>query len=75
MDGSAYESLRAVIMQSVLQDVRAMQLCETLYSHDEVVSAMEEIFGAEIHFNACVHEVSMMEAIREKINEMIRAKL
>jgi ribosomal protein L4 len=35
----------------------------------------EEIFGAEIHFNACVHEVSMMEAIREKINEMIRAKL
>lgn len=75
MNGTAYESLRAVIMQSVLQDVRAMQLCQSLYSHDEVVSAIEEIFGEEIHFNVCVHDVATMEAIREKINNMIRARI
>ena len=75
MNGTAYESIRSVTMQHVLQDVRAMQLCEALYSHDDVVAEIEKIFGKELHFNTCVHEVGMMEEIREKINEMIRAKI
>lgn len=75
MNGTAYESIRSVTMQHVLQDVRAMQLCESLYSHDEVVSAIEKIFGKELHFDTCAHDVATMEAIREKINQMIRAKI
>ena len=75
MVGAPYESIRAVIMQEVLQDIRAMQLCESLYSKEAVISAIEEIFGKEIHFDTCVQEVSVMERIRERINEMIRARL
>ncbi len=75
MVGAPYESIRAVIMQQVLQDIRAMQLCESLYSKEAVVSAIEEIFGKELHFDTCVQTVDMMEAIREKINAMIRAKI
>ena len=75
MNGTAYESLRAVIMQQVLQDIRAMQLCESLYSHEEVVAAIESVFGKELHFETCAQDVATMEAIRERINEMIRARL
>jgi hypothetical protein len=75
MNGTAYESIRAVIMQEALQDIRAMQLCESLYSHEAVVAAIEEVFGKEIHFDTCETTVGGMEAIREKINAMIRAKI
>ena len=75
MNGTAYESIRAVLMQQALQDIRAMQLCESLYSHDEVVRAIEETFGRELHFDTCARDVATMEAIREKINAMIREKL
>lgn len=75
MNGTAYESIRAVIMQQALQDIRAMQLCESLYSHNEVVTAIEEIFGKELHFDTCAKDIATMEAIREKINAMILAKL
>ncbi len=75
VNGTAYESIRAVIMQQVLQDIRAMQLCESLYSHEAVVSAIEEAFGRELHFDTCAQDIETMEKIREKINAMIKAKI
>ncbi len=75
MVGAPYESIRAVIMQQALQDIRAMQLCESLYSKEEVVSAIEETFGKELHFDTCAQDITTMEAIREKINAMIKAKI
>ena len=75
MSGAPYESIRAVLMQEVLQDIRAMQLCEGLYSREEVVSAIEAVFGKELHFDTCETTVSGMEAIREKINDMIKARI
>ena len=75
VSGVPYESIRAVLMQEVFQDIRAMQLCESLYSHEEVVSAIEEVFGKELHFDTCETTVGGMEAIRERINAMIKEKL
>ena len=75
MNGTAYESIRAVIMQEALQDIRAMQLCESLYSHAEVVAAIEQVFGKELHFDTCAQDIDTMEAIREKINAMIKARI
>ena len=75
MNGTAYESIRAVVMQQALQDIRAMQLCESLYSHAEVVSTIEAVFGKELHFNTCAQDIDTMEAIREKINAMIKARI
>ena len=75
MSGTAYESIRAVIMQEALQDIRAMQLCESLYSHKEVVDAIEKAFGKELHFDTCAQDIDTMEKIRETVNEMIRAKI
>ena len=75
VNGTPYESIRAVIMQEALQDIRAMQLCESLYSHAEVVGAIEEVFGKELHFDTCAQDIGTMEAIREKINAMIKEKI
>ena len=73
--GTCLESPRIKVFYEGLQDMRAMQLCESLYSHDEVVAAIEEAFGSEIRFDVCARSAEQMLAVREKINEMIKAKV
>lgn len=74
-NGEALESLRFVVFNEGLQDMRAMQLCESLYSKDEVVSAIEEVLGDTLTFTRCAKSSEEMLAVREKINEMIKAKV
>ena len=74
-NGEAIESLRAVVTYHALEDLRAMKLCESYYSHSVVVEAIEEILGEELRFNRCALSAKEMIGIREKINEMIKAKL
>ena len=73
--GTALESLRLAVFHDALQDMRAMQLCESLYSKEEVVCEIEKIFGQSITFYTCAKTADVMLAIRERINEMIKAKL
>lgn len=73
-NGTPLESLRVVVFNEGLQDMRAMQLCESLYSKEEVVSAIEEILGEELSFSKCAASGAEMLAIREKINAMIKAR-
>ena len=72
--GVALESMRLLVFHDAIQDLRAMQLCESLYSKEEVVGAIEDIFGKEVTFYTCAREESTILNIREKINEMIKAK-
>ena len=72
--GKALESLRIVVFHDALQDMRAMQLCESLYSKDEVVAEIEKVFGETLTFDTCAKSEKTMLAIRERINEMIKAK-
>ena len=74
-DGTALESIRILTFNEGLQDMRAMQLCESLYSHGEVVAAIEEVLGEELTFTRCAKSSSEMLAVREKINSMIKAKI
>ena len=74
-DGECLESMRIKVFYEALQDMKAMRLCEKYYSHDEVVAAMEEVFGEEIRFDKCTKSADMMLAIREKINSMIKARV
>ncbi len=73
--GQVYESLRIVVFYDALQDMRAMKLCESLYSKDEVVSEIEKIMGESIAFDVCAKTEATMLAVRERINEMIKAKI
>ena len=70
-DGTAHQSLRHCIFRDAMQDIRAMQLCESLTSHDEVVAAIEEELGFELRFSTCAPSTNAMTRVRERINRMI----
>ena len=73
--GTALESLRIVVFHDALEDMRAMQLCESLYSKEEVVAEIEKIFGQTLTFYTCAKDGETVLRIREKINEMIKNRV
>ena len=73
-NGKPLESIRLVSFNEGLQDLRAMKLCESLYGHDAVVEAIEKVCG-EVRFDRCLSASEDMLAVRERINDMIEAKL
>ena len=73
--GTALESIRLAVFYHALEDMRAMQLAESLYSKEEVVAEIEKAFGKELTFYTCAKDAETMLRIRERINEMIKAKL
>ena len=73
-DGTAWESNRYMAFYEAIEDLRAMKLCASLYSYDEVVKALEEITG-EIVFDKCVCDSETMLKIRHTIDDMIFEKL
>ena len=74
-NGEALESLRIVVFHDALQDMQAMRLCQSLYSKEEVVKQIEAILGESLAFDVCAKSEKTMLAIRERINEMIKAKI
>ncbi len=72
-DGTPLESIRMLTLQEAMQDVRAMQLCEQYYSHEQVVTSMEEELGFPISFDRCAPSAERMLAVRARINRMIEA--
>ena len=74
-DGTPHPSLRALVYFEALQDMRAMQLCESLYSHEEVVKAIEDALGFEIAFDKCATNSEQILKMREATNAMIKAKI
>lgn len=75
LNGECLESTRIKVFHEALQDIKAMKLCESLYSHDEVVAAIEDAFGGEVRFDVCATSAHQLLAVRERINEMIKAKI
>jgi len=74
-DGTPLESLRMLTMEEAMQDVRAMQLCETWFSHEEIVCVMEEALGDEITFERCAYSADEMLRVREAVNTLIKKGL
>ena len=74
-DGSPLESMRLSCFADGLNDLSAFKLCEKLYSRDEVISALEAFLGAPIRANTYINTPEKMHALRDMINDMIRAKI
>ena len=74
-DGEPLESMRLVSFRQGLDDLRAFRLCEKLYSRDEVIEALESEIGGEIVPSTYINDSDKMTALRERINQMIKAKL
>ena len=74
-DGTARESLRIIVFYEALQDMRAMQLCESLCGREKVVSAIESAFGQPIKFSKCAHSADEVLRVRDAVNKLIKASL
>ena len=75
LNGEPLESTRIFVLNQGLADLRAMQLCEKYYSHEEVVKAIDEVAGIDVRFDNTICDASTVLKIRERINQMIKAKL
>ena len=74
-DGAPLESIRIMTMEEAVQDVRAMRLAESYYSHGEVVREMERALGDEITFYRCARSADEMLRVRAAVDNMIARAL
>lgn len=74
-NGEALESMRLVTFAEALTDIEVFRLCESLYSRDEVIRVLEEEIGGEIVPSTYVNSAQKYQAIRDRINEMIKARI
>ena len=74
-DGTPLESIRLMTLEEALQDLRALGLCESLYSRETVLAAVEAVLGEPLSFRRCAHSEEEMLRVRHVINEMIKKAL
>jgi len=75
MNGEALESLRIIVFYDALQDIGAMRLAESYVGKEKVVEAIESAFGDEITFKKCARTSEQMLAVREAVNNIIKANI
>ena len=73
-DGRAWESMRIVQFHEGLQDMRAMELCESLIGRDETMRIIENAYGRVI-FEKCPYTSEQMLRIRRAIDEAVARAL
>ncbi|PYI57570.1 hypothetical protein DLM86_01560 [Paenibacillus flagellatus] len=71
-DGAPVESLRFEVFREALQDLRALELLESLIGRDETIALMEQGADAPITFDVYPRDAAWLLACRERINEAIR---
>ncbi len=72
--GQAWSSLRQVVFNEGLQDLRAMKLLEELYGREKAMEVLEA--GIEpITFKKYPKDDEYILALRRRINELIKAKV
>lgn len=74
-DKTAYESIRLVVFYDALQDLRAMHLCEQLYSKEYVMNLIEGELSNPITFKEFPHNADYIINLRTKINHAIKSKI
>jgi len=74
-DGSCLESLRLISSKAGIDDMRALELCESLCGRESTLKAIEDTVGYPVVHNSYVHTAAELLSVREKINSMIKDKL
>jgi len=69
-NGEAWESIRYVALREGFEDMRAMQLAESLVGRETVMRTIEAVAG-KVVFDYCIAESTRMLAIREAVNALI----
>lgn len=70
-NGTPLPSLRQIVFHDALQDMRALELCESLYGKEEVLRVIEEGIDP-IEFDCYPKNPDYLLRLRRRINEMIK---
>lgn len=70
-DGIPEESLRAVVFAQALQDIRALELLESLTDREYVMQLVEGGLDAPLTFTAYPHQAAYLLELRRRVNEEI----
>lgn len=73
-NGQPWSSLRQVVFNEGLQDMRAMKLLESLYGREKAMEVLEDGI-APITFKRYPHDAEYLLRLRRKVNELIKAKI
>ena len=73
-NGQAYESLRIRVFHEAINDMRALQLCESLYGREFALKLLEEDAERPLKFADYPHNAEYILKTREKINRAIAEK-
>ena len=68
-DGTAYPSIRLKVFYEALQDVRAFELCESLYSRDFVLKLIDA--EGPVTFDKYPKDAAYLINLRQKVNDAI----
>jgi hypothetical protein len=74
-DYQPIESLRLVVLREALQDLRALQLLETVTSREEVEALIERMAGMRITFKHYPRQANFLLGLRSEVNSMIKKTL
>lgn len=66
------ESIRLIVFNEALQDLRALQMLESLTNRQFVLELLENSWDKEITFKQYPKEAEFVLGFREKINELIK---
>ncbi|BBH24158.1 hypothetical protein Back11_55030 [Paenibacillus baekrokdamisoli] len=66
------ESLRMVVFHEALQDMRALELLESLVGREQTLALLEEGLSEAITFDSYPREAGWLLSCREKINQNIK---
>ncbi len=74
-DRKPEESIRLMLMDEAMSDLRAMYLLEDLTDRETVMRCIEQTPEEEVTFSKYPRNISYMTACRERVNEAIRAAI
>lgn len=69
------DSIRSVVFENALSDLRAMQLLESMTGHEHVVALIEQIAGMNIEFDQYPKSAEYILRRREAVNNSIKELL
>ncbi len=72
-DGSAWESMRIVLFREALEDLRALQLCESLYGREYVLALIEDGLDTPLTFSRYPRDAEYLLNLRRRVNAAIAA--
>ncbi len=74
-NGEAWESLRILVFNEALSDLKVMRMLEKYCGKEAIVKIIDEVIGCDVTFDDCARSAEQILTIRSKVNAMLKKAL